>query len=27
LYFSGMYIISLIGIQLLVPKIGKEERR
>ncbi len=27
LYFSGMYIVSLIGIQLLVPKIGKEERR
>ena len=26
-YFSGMYIISLIIIQLLVPKIGKEERR
>lgn len=26
LYFSGMYIISLLAIQLLVPKIGKEER-
>jgi ACS family hexuronate transporter-like MFS transporter len=26
LYFSGMYIVSLIAIQLLVPKIGKEER-
>ena len=27
LYFSGMYVISLIAIQLLVPKIGKEERK
>lgn len=27
LYFSGMYVFSLIAIQLLVPKIGKEERR
>jgi ACS family hexuronate transporter-like MFS transporter len=26
LYFSGMYVLSLIAIQLLVPKIGKEHR-
>jgi len=26
LYFSGMYLLSLLAIQLLVPKIGKEER-
>ncbi len=26
-YFSGMYLVSLLAIQLLVPKIGKEERR
>jgi ACS family hexuronate transporter-like MFS transporter len=27
LYFSGMYVLSLIAIQLLVPKIGKETTR
>lgn len=27
LYFSGMYLVSLLAIQLLVPKIGKEECR
>lgn len=27
LYFSGMYVLSMIAIQLLVPKIGKEARR
>jgi ACS family hexuronate transporter-like MFS transporter len=27
LYFSGMYVLSLIAIQLLVPKIGKELRQ
>lgn len=25
-YFSGLYLLSLLAIQLLVPKIGKEER-
>jgi ACS family hexuronate transporter-like MFS transporter len=27
LYFSGMYLVSLLAIQLLVPKIGREEHR
>jgi len=27
LYFSGMYVLSLIAIQLLLPKIGKESTR
>jgi MFS transporter, ACS family, hexuronate transporter len=27
LYFSGMYLLSLLAIQLLVPKIGREEGR
>jgi ACS family hexuronate transporter-like MFS transporter len=27
LYFSGMYVLSLIAIQLLVPRIGKEPVR
>jgi ACS family hexuronate transporter-like MFS transporter len=26
LYFSGMYLLSLLAIQLLVPKIGREEK-
>jgi ACS family hexuronate transporter-like MFS transporter len=26
LYFSGMYVLSLVAIQLLVPTIGKEQR-
>jgi ACS family hexuronate transporter-like MFS transporter len=27
LYFSGMYVLALVAIQLLVPKIGKEQTR
>ena len=26
-YFSGMYLLSLLAIQILVPRIGREERQ